>query len=703
MDNKNRIVLRFVFVYSILLLAFVCVIAKAVYIQTVERSEWMELAKTLERRDKEIAPERGNIYTYDGKLISATIPYYTLLMDTRVPALHNNAGKLFKENIDTLAGAFAAYFGDRTKDEYKKHINDGYLAGKGMLRLYPKKVSYVDLVNVKKFPLIEKGRNTSGFIPRELVSRENLYGSLCSRTIGNVFGSGKGGAYGLEKYYDKELTGKPGMARGLKVGNGWVYEMMEEPVQGNDLITTIDIGLQDICDKTLRDMLVKTDAERGCLLLMDVETGAMRASVNLQKVDSAEYREIYNMGVGDLSEPGSTFKLVSLMVALEDGKCDLEKEVETYDGEFKFYGVSMTDHNRKRGGYQTITLAEAIAYSSNIGISRVIHDAYHSDPGKFVDAIKATKIVDDMHIEIPGAAVPVLDHPDSSDSWSGTSLPWMSIGYVVQMPPIYTLAFYNAIANGGKLMKPYFVSAISSQGKVVEQFEPTVINPSICSSSTLRDMKQVLNGVIEYGTGKNVNSEYVKIAGKTGTAQINYGKAGVRMSHQVSFCGYFPADNPKYTAIVVIRQPRRGYASGSIMAGGVFKNMAERVNAHEVYLSVNDVELEEDSVALPEVMNGNRKYAENALDYIGYDAEFGETEWVKIDVDDNVGEYMWENIPSMDNYVPDVRGMSAQDAVYLIERCGMAVQLYGRGKVVRQTVKPQTEVQRGKTVTLILK
>ncbi len=701
MSIKDKLFFRFLVVCALLLFGFFLVISQMFIIQTVEKDRWMDVSSTLKRRDRSISPNRGNIYTHDKKLISATIPYYTLLMDTRVPALHQNEGKLYKANIDTLAWSFANYFGNRSKDQYKNMINRAYLAGDGQLKLYPERVSYIDMINVRKFPLIKQGRYRSGFMTREFANRENLYGSLCARTVGNVYGAGQGGQYGLELAYDSVLCGKAGVSRGIRVGTGWLYETIEEPVEGSDLVTTIDIELQDICDQTLRSMLVKTDADRGCLILMDVKTGAIKASVNLSRVAKGAYDENFNMSVADLSEPGSTFKTMSLMVALEDGVCSLEDSIETYSGEYKFHGVAMTDHNKNRGGYNTITVAEAIAYSSNIGISRVIYEAYKDDPAKFVDAINKTKLTQNMNLEIPGSAVPVIPHPDTYKKWSSVSLPWMSIGYVAQMPPIYTLAFYNAIANGGKLMKPYYVNSIESQGEVIQKFKPQVINNSICSSSTLKDLHKVLELVMTKGTGKVAASDHVRIAGKTGTAQLGYGIGGI-VRHQVSFCGYFPADDPKYSAIVVIRRPRIGYASGSTMAGGAFKKMAERVNAHQVKLSINDVTDESADTIVPFVMSGNTKHTKKVLNYLGLDYEFDDAEWIKVSVNEDL-EYHGKINPVVDDYVPDVRGMGARDAVYLIEKCGMRVQIYGRGRVVRQSVAPKSKVFKGGTVTLIMK
>ncbi len=702
MAENKKIVIKFGFVYALFVLAFLVVMFKVFYIQTVERNSWAKAFEKIERDRREVVPNRGNIYTHDGKLISATVPYYALYMDTQTESLRKGGGKLLFDNIDSLSHSLAAYFGDRTQAEYKEMIRNAFLSGNRRLRLVPKRVTYVDYKEVVKFPLFEKGRTRSGLFAEEYVRRENLYGDLSSRTIGNMNRAGDAGAYGLEMEYDSILAGVKGVACGKKVGGGWVYENEKEPVEGKDLITTLDIELQDICDRTLRDKLESTAAKKGCLLLMDVKTGAIRASVNLRRREDGTYAEIENMSVSDLSEPGSTFKMISLMVALEDGKCELEDMVDTKEGDYKFYGVSMTDHNKKHGGNGVISIEKAIAVSSNIGISRVVYDAYRKNQGDFVDAIYDAKLVDDMNIEIPGAAVPKVPHPDTYAQWSGLSLPWMSIGYVAQMPPIYTLAFYNAIANGGKLMRPYYVEAISSQGSVVEGFEPTVINSSICSSSTLKDMQKVLKEVMKTGTGSVVASDYIDIAGKTGTAQLGYGIGGI-VRHQVSFCGYFPADNPQYSAIVVIREPSIGYASGSYMAGGVFKQVAERVNAHVNKRSVDDV-VERDSIDVKNEINiiGQSESVKSTLEVIGKEVDMGDDEWLSVKSNED-GQVHAKTINIADGYVPDVRGMGATDAIFLIEKTGMRVQMYGRGRVESQSVVPNTKATRGRTVVLVLR
>lgn len=695
-STHHSILVRFAIVYLLMVVLFLLAIAKMVFIQVVEKDKWMAVSERLERPDKELPANRGNIYSHDGKLMASTIPYYYLYMDTRVEALHKDNGQEFKKNIDSLALCLSRKFGDRSAAEYRRHITKGYKAGKGNLLLYPKKITYADLKEVKQFPLFRKGRNASGLIEREFVKRIKPFGSLASRTIGNIYGDGdKGGQFGLELAYDSLLRGKPGVAKCELLGSRWVYVPVVEPQDGLDITTTLDIEMQDIAERALVDKLVEIDAVAGCVLLMDVKSGEVKACVNMSRVAPGEYREIANMAVGDMSEPGSTFKTMSLMVLLENELVKLTDSIDTGTGKWPMYNRVMTDHNHKTGGYGMLTVKEVLAHSSNIGVSRLVDQHFAHNPGAFVEQLYKMGLGKPMNIEIPGAGHPKIRHPkDKNVNWYKTALPWMSIGYEVQMPPIYTLAFYNAIANKGKYIRPYFVKSISQNGRILETFDTETINSSICSTSTLHDIKLMLEAVVEEGTGKAVRSDYVSIAGKTGTAQLQYGK-GQPVTHQVSFCGYFPTDKPMYSAIVVIRQPRNGYPSGGLMSGRVFRTIAERVYAQSVQAHVVDTVVP----GLPFAKAGNTPALLEVLDELSFDyLSRGET-WGRVKVEQN---YTTEPIQVPDYHVPNVVGMGAKDAVYLMERVGLHVQLYGRGKVKSQSVQPGVKAMRGQTVTLLM-
>ena len=706
-DIRKNIVLRFGVVYVIICLSFLLVIYKIIVIQTIERHNWLALASKNVKADIVVKPNRGNIYACDGRLMASSIPTYYIYMDTRVPALHEKEGKLFKSNVDSLAIYLSSFFHDKTPLEYRKMLKNAYRNKVGELQLYPNRISYAELKQLKKLPLFRLGRNKSGLITKELFTRVKPFGSLASRTIGDIYADeSMGGKNGIEKRFNTYLLGTPGISIRQKVANTYMETVQVEPIDGMDITTTIDIDLQDIAEKALIDSLRSFDAGSGYVILMEVHSGEVKAIVNMQQNADKSYTENKNGAVSDMVEPGSTFKVASLMVALDAGKVKITDYIETGNGIYPFANRLMKDHNANKGGYGRITLAEAIHASSNIGISRAIVNAYGHNPSEFVEGLYDMKLNEPLNLEIPGAASPRIRHPhDKSAYWSATTLPWMSIGYESQIPPIYTLAFYNAIANNGKYIRPFFVKSITKNGQIVKSFETETIKESICKPTTLSDIKTVLLGVMEEpkGTAHNVRSKYVRIAGKTGTAQISKGALGYKgggTTHQVSFCGYFPADDPQYTCIVVIREPRKGYPSGGKMAGSVFKNVAERTMALKSHRKA--LTYERDTVTnfpmKPFVKVGYYKALLTVMTDLQLPISVNSSDWVKSFSDDH--QIRVESVSVPINVVPDLLGMGAKDAVYLAERLGLNVQVEGRGKVVSQTIKPGTLVQRGSRILI---
>ena len=706
-DIRKNIVLRFGVVYVIICLSFLLVIYKIIVIQTVERHNWLALAAKNVKADIVVKPNRGNIYACDGRLMASSIPTYYIYMDTRVPALREKDGKLFKSNVDSLAIYLSSFLHDKTPLEYRKMLKDAYRNKVGELALYPKRISYAELKQLKKLPLFRLGRNKSGLITKELFTRVKPFGSLASRTIGDIYADeSMGGKNGIEKRFNTYLLGTPGISIRQKVANTYMEIVKVEPIDGMDITTTIDVDLQDIAEKALIDSLRSFDAGSGYVILMEVHSGEVKAIVNMQQNADKTYTENKNGAVSDMVEPGSTFKVASLMVALDAGKVKITDYIETGNGIYPFANRLMKDHNANKGGFGRITLAEAIHGSSNIGISRAIVNAYGQNPSEFVEGLYDMKLNEPLNLEIPGAASPRIRHPhDKAAYWSATTLPWMSIGYETQIPPIYTLAFYNAIANNGKYIRPFFVKSISKNGQIVKSFETETIKESICKPTTLNDIKTVLLGVMEApkGTAHNVRSKYVRIAGKTGTAQISKGALGYKgggTTHQVSFCGYFPADDPQYTCIVVIREPRKGYPSGGKMSGSVFKNVAERTMALKSHRKA--LTYERDTVTnfpmKPFVKVGYYKALLTVITNLQLPISVNSSDWVKSFSDDK--QIRVESVSVPINVVPDLMGMGAKDAVYLAERLGLNVQVEGRGKVVSQTIKPGTLVQRGSRILI---
>jgi len=708
-DKRKNIVLRFGIVYTIICLSFFLVLYRIVVIQFVEHDKWMALAAQNVKKNIVVKPIRGNIYACDGRLMASSIPTYYVYMDLRVPALHEKGGKLFKNNIDSVSIYLSSFFKNKTPHEYKSLLTNAYRSGVGEFQLYPQKISYSELKKLKTLPLFRLGRNKSGLISKVLFRRVRPFGSLAKRTIGDIYADeSMGGKNGIELSFNSKLLGTPGISVRQKVANSYMEDIKVEPIDGMDITTTSDVDLQDIAEKALMDGVKQFDAAVGYVILMEVHSGEVKAIVNMQRNKDGSYTENKNGAVSDMAEPGSTFKVASLMAAIDDGRVKITDTVNTYNGLFKYGNRTMTDHNSNHGGYHKITVAQAIYGSSNIGISRAIVKAYGSRPSEFVNKLYSMKLNEPMNIEIPGAAAPFIKHPnDKSHEWSNTTLPWMAVGYETQIPPIYTLAFYNSIANDGVMIRPFFVKSISKNGQIIKEFKTEVINPAICKPSTLKDIRFTLLGVLEdkLGTAKNVRSKYVRIAGKTGTAQISQGKGGYKTGgtkHQVAFCGYFPFENPLYTCIVVMREPGKGYASGGTMTGSVFKNIAERVmalNSNRRPYQINLDSIDEENL-IPNAKVGFYKAIKTVMTDLKLPLRAFRTDWVKTTVENK--QTRIEPIVVTKNVVPDLKGMGAKDAVFILENMGLKVQVFGRGKVISQNIKPGTFARKGNAVSINL-
>jgi cell division protein FtsI (penicillin-binding protein 3) len=702
---RRQIRLRYRVTISLFLVPVAAILWNVVQTQFVEGKAWRELARKQRRENVEVAPNRGNIYSRDGQLMASTVPSYALYMDFQAVKPDT-----FFHYLNPLCNRLAEFLGDKSSSAYRNHLMKGYQKRSREYLITSKRVSHTELRAIQTFPLFKKGRNQSGLYQKKYLKREKPFGSLASRTIGDIYGEntkdGRIGKNGLEMHYDSLLRGDKGLCVRQKVAGEYISVITQAPKDGLDLITTLDIYLQDIVEASLRRELSRINAVSGTVVLMKVKTGEVLAISNLAVADSGVYRESQNFAISDQSEPGSTFKTFSMMVALEDGLVHPDDSVQTGSGRMPMYGRTMTDHNWDKGGYHMLTAARSIWFSSNIGISTLIDKHYHTNPSRFVDGLYRMGLNKPMDLEIPGGGKPRIPHPkDKHRYWAKTDLPWMSIGYVTQMPPIYTLAFYNAIANDGKLMKPYFVKALSKDGADVKTFEPTVVNEAICSKKTLVEIRRMLDSVVVHGTGKNIMSPVVPIAGKTGTAQLSKGAAGYQSggkSHQVSFCGYFPADHPEYSAIVVIRQPRSELPSGGRQAGGVFKDIAERICAREWRVKPGARSDSLPSIQ-PPVMYGQASLTKRVLRHFDIpqtEANKPSSDWVGVK---NTGKRVELTYLDMaDRLVPDVRRMGARDAAYLLGSRGLSVNLSGKGRVVSQSISPGSLYNKGQTITLHL-
>lgn len=719
-NNKIRLNYFIVtFCFGILALA---IVYKIVQISFVDGNYWRKLGEQQVRPDIQIAPIRGNILSADHELMATTEYRYRLYMDFWAEGVKKDT---LQKYIDELSVELNKLLPQKSATQYKSHILRGLSQkeneekqikqGKKVAkrsreyRVLDGEVNYLQLKAIRSMPFFSKGRNKSGLYTREMVKRVKPYGTLASRTIGDIYGEfEKGGMNGLEKHYDEVLKGVPGTSTRRRVNGRWINVPEVKPINGADVISTIDIRIQDIAEKALYQKLREIDAESGTAIVMETATGEVKAITNLGRIREGVWGESKNFAVSDLSEPGSTFKVLSMMVALEDGLVKPDDIVETGNGLYQVGSATIRDHNAHRGGYGTITADKAIRYSSNVGVARIIMNAYQNNPGKFVEGIYRIGIQNDLQLEIPGYAVPNIRHPkDSTRYWSRTTLPWMSFGYETQVPPIYTLTFFNAIANNGKMMKPIFTKEIQREGKTIEKTKPLVINEHICSDSTLLMIRQMLDDVVNTsdGTGKPARSDLLRIAGKTGTAQLSQGTAGYRSggaSHQVSFCGYFPVEDPKYSCIVVIRRPRNGAPSGGFMSGTVLKQIAEDLFAQNIIYKSETLPTDTIRPINPRLKSGlgdETKYAMNRLKIQYKDSLDGK--WLTAQLDN--GDVVLKDRSIRKDLVPNVVGMGAKDAIFALESVGLRVNMSGRGEVKSQSINPGNQVSKGQTITIQLR
>lgn len=706
-SEKKQILLRYLLV---LLLLGVVIAAIPVFIFKIafrEKEKWIGVAERHKIPVQLVKPDRGNIYSSDGKLMVTNVPRYYLYMDFQADGFVPDTFLRSRNGLDSLAIYLSKKLKNRTAKGYRDHLIRGMKSKSREYPVYEGRVSYADLKEIKKFPFIRRGRNTSGFYEKEIIQRQRCYGSLASRTLGDIYneketGELPRGKTGLELQYDSLLRGQYGRQSTIRVGRNWTNVIEEEPEPGLDIVTTIDLQIQDFTEKALIEKLRSIDAETGVAIVMEVRTGEVKAIANIERIRPGAYVETNtrNYALTDQLEPGSTFKIPSIMVALEDGVCTPDDVVDAGNGIYRYENRNIVDHNADRGGYHQITLAEAIWYSSNIGVAKTILRGYRNNPKKFTDGL--SRIGMDADLQVFGAGRPRI-RTQNDPRWSKLTLPWMSFGYEVQMPPIQMLTFYNAIANDGKMVRPVFTKEIRRDGKTEERFSTKVIRSSICSQKTLDIIREMLVNVVEKGTGRAVHSDAVAIAGKTGTAQIASG--GRYQSHQVSFCGYFPADDPEYSCIVVIRRPRIGYPSGGTMSGGVFKTIAEKIYSLKTRIDVRSMDADSARIALPEVKNGYAKDVVSLLDELDIETEphRPKSDYVAVERRTKDGLMALKEVSLRDNLVPNVVGMGARDAVYLLEKSGLRVNMSGRGQVVSQSLMPGQRVTRGQTVAIVLR
>ncbi len=634
---------------------------KLVAIQVFQGAAYRELAVTSTEKMVTIPATRGNLYAEDGSLLATSQIKYDIRWDAIAPSKDN-----FNENIVELSKGLSEVLG-KPQSYYENRLRKAR-STKNRYLFIARKLGYADYVKIKSLPLFNKGQFRGGIIVEEHTEREHPLEKMAERTVGyeRQDDSGYYTRVGLEGAYGYYLRGKEGRRLKQKIAKGEWKPLgignVVEPRDGYDVISTIDVNIQDVAHNALLTSLEKYQADHGCVVVMETKTGEIKAISNLGRTKEGKYYERLNYAVGEAHEPGSTFKLMSMVAALEDKVIDSSTVFDTENGRVKFYDRTAIDS--KRGGYGKITAAKAFELSSNTAFAKMINDNYASDPEKFVKRLFNMGLNDQLGLEIKGEGKPNFPYPGDKN-WYGTTLPWMAFGYGVELTPLQTLTFYNAIANDGEMVKPRFIKEVKEWDQTIETFDKEVINSRIASQETINVVKEMMKKTVERGTARNIYSKEFSMAGKTGTCQTEYWiEAGRYIS---SFAGYFPADEPKYSCIVVVNKPKKSIGFyGNVVAAPVFKEIAQKIYSDTPVI---------DEIALP---------ADNASSIT------------------NDFQKYYANVNKSHKTIPNVKGMPGMDAVALLENLGLKVNFRGSGKVKSQSIKAGDKIEKNKTITLQL-
>ncbi|MCO4292434.1 transpeptidase family protein [Solitalea sp. MAHUQ-68] len=699
MKIKTDILLRVYIAYAVLFIFAFAIIFRIWQLQFVQGEKWSKMADSLSTKFVNVEAVRGSIYSEDGSLIATSMPEYEVRMDVNADPITD---EIFKEKIDSLSSRLSNLFLDKSKDEYIRALKMARSEGQRYF-LVQRKVDYNQLKALKTFPIFNMGRYKGGLIVLQKNKRILPFKLLASRTIGYYVDKQK--PVGLEGAYNEYIAGKTGKRLMQRIAGGVWMPVNDDveiaPVDGSDIISTLNVNIQDVAQNALQKQLIAQNASSGTVILMEVATGEIRAIANLQRVAPEQYEEKYNVAVGSATEPGSTFKLASFLVALEDNKFSLDDTIDVSKGYCVYRNRIMKDSHLIKD--KRVTMKNVFEQSSNVGTSLAITRAYKNHPEKFVEGLERLGLGRKMGIQIPGEARPMFKHPGDK-GWSGTTLPWLSIGYEQTITPLQTLTLYNAVANNGTMVAPKFVKEIKYLGKTIEKFDTKVLVERIASESTIQKAHELLEAVVQNGSGKALNTSVFPIAGKTGTAQIADGTKGYKVKrYQASFCGYFPANNPKYSMIVVINEPTNQLYYGGAVAAPVFKEVADKVYATqlEIHPGVEkQYVLNDKEVPLAKVgYRTETEYIYNKLK-VSY-SENTKGNWVQTAQHDNSVEMNERNVA--DKAVPNVVGMGLKDAIYILENAGLRTVARGCGKVVGQSMTAGSPIVKGRTIGLELR
>lgn len=696
MDSRKSILTRVYLVYGFMFVVGLAILAKILYIQLVEGEMWKAKAEKLSLKYFNIEPNRGNIYDVNGEMLATSVPLFEVRMDAASPLI---ADTTFENNVDSLSISLSTYFHDKTRQEYKSLLVKGRI-NKNRYLLIKRKANFDQLKALRKFPIFRIGKNSGGLITTVQNKRVYPYDHLGYRTLG-WFKDGNSNNVGIESAFNSEMQGMAGKKLYQRIPDGNWRPMNRsneiDPVNGADIITTIDINIQDVAEEALLRQLEVNQADHGCAILMEVKTGEVRAIANLGRTKDGTYEELYNYAIGESTEPGSTFKLFSLLAAFEDGKAKLTDIVDVTGGTTQYGRRTMKDSHLGGG---VMTVQQAFEKSSNVGISKIIYRAYAANPQAFVDRLHSFSVNKKLGLEIKGEGRPqILGTKDGL--WSNSSLPWMSIGYEVALTPLQILTFYNAVANEGVMVKPHFVKEVRNAGMPVKTFKTQVINPKIASKEAIDMARIMLEAVVDHGTGSALKNPIYKVAGKTGTAQVAQNSGGYnKTNYKGSFVGYFPADNPKYSCIVVINNPSVGGYYGGTISAPVFREIADRIYATDPDVGMNWVDTTNTLRTNP-LKAGYTQDIRYLSQWLGYKADIGPVgEW-GTQVSDSSG-IRFAAVAENQETLPSVVGMGARDAVYLLEKLGLTVTITGVGLVKQQSLAPGSRILPGSPVMLSL-
>jgi cell division protein FtsI (penicillin-binding protein 3) len=707
MSIRTNILLRVYLAFGLILLFALAVGVQLCRVQFVQGKKWKAMADSMSTRYVNVEATRGNIFSVDGSLLATSIPEYELHMDLLADGIAKD--KVFYDKVDSLALKLSEFYGDHTARDYSLLLRDAR-KDSSRYELLRRNVTYQELKQIRKFPIFNMGKYKGGLIVVQKNKRVLPFHSLAARTIGYKNENVKN-PVGLEGAYSNYINGENGKRLMQRIaGNVWVpvNNQDEEEVSakdGADIISTIDVNFQDVAQTALKDQLIKSNADHGCVVLMEVATGEIRAVANFTKAGEGQYQEKLNYAISDAADPGSTFKLASYMTAFDQHKIDTNTHVNGEGGKYKIpKGPTITDVEEN----YDMTAKRAFEESSNVAAAKFIYQNYINNPKEFTDKLYSYHLNEKLRLQIPGEAAPLIKNP-SSKSWNNNyTLPEMAYGYEMRMTPLQMLTFYNAVANNGKMIAPIFVKEIRHLGNTVEKFQARVINPKVCSDATLGKMKALLEGVVTEGTAKNViKSQYYTTAGKTGTAQIANGTAGYgnhgagSKTYQASFCGYFPANHPKYSMIVVINHPTAGSYLAALVAGPVFKAIADKVYTSDLDMNESMPVRFVGNTQMPKPKLGDRKAAQQVYTKLGIKPLYASNGAAANGIDTSAGIAL-EDIKYRKGYVPAVTGMGLSDALYALGNAGYKVTVRGSGVVATQSVTGGSYMPKGTKILIEL-